>query len=60
MKKKENTVTINSRVEITDPALIRKLETARKQIKPIPGWKPFLEMLIERGLQSEPQPKGER
>ena len=51
---------IESRVLFTDPALIKKLEAARKSIRPIPGWKPFLEMLIEQGLQFKPQPEGER
>lgn len=73
MANKKPTITIHSRIEITDPALVKKLEAARKKIRPMPGQKPFLEMLIEQGLQAvernqmrarnlhvEPQPEGER
>jgi len=52
MPDKKQTTRIHSRIEITDPALVKKLETARNRIKPKPGWKPFLEMLIEQGLQN--------
>jgi len=48
---------LESRVAFFDPKVFKKLEAKRQSIKPTPGWKPFLEMLIEQGLQNE-QPQG--
>lgn len=51
-KNMKNKNKINSRIEIDDPAKVKQLEAVRKQIKPLPGLKPFLEMLIEAGLEA--------
>ena len=43
-----------SRVEFFDASLLKRLEAKRLSLRPVPGWKPFLEMLIERGLAETP------
>lgn len=47
---------LTSRVQLS-PELEKRVEAKRKKLSPIPKLKPFLEILIEQGLQNT-QPQG--
>ena len=59
---KDKKETTTSRVDLS-AATMKRIDKRRKKLEIIPKLKPFLEQLIELGLQSleaKPQPEGER